>query len=99
MNRSQLNEFTSNYLTHDEQDVFVPVGCRKCSGVGYLGRTVIGETLFIDDEIQKLVAQGNVHGIGSVLKERGSYLTIKNDARRLVKESVLSLDEAVRILG
>ena len=99
VNRSQLNEFTSNYLTHDEQDVFVPVGCRKCSGVGYLGRTVIGETLFIDDEIQKLVAQGNVHGIGSVLKERGSYLTIKNDARRLVKESVLSLDEAVRILG
>ena len=34
-----------------------------------------------------------------VLKDRESYLTIKNDARRLVQESILSLDEAVRILG
>ena len=71
VNRSQLNEFTANYLLHDEQDVFVPVGCRKCSGVGYLGRTVIAETLFIDDGFQKLSCQGNVHEIGFSFKRSG----------------------------
>ena len=99
VNRSELNEFTADYLTTDEQDIYVPVGCKKCCGVGYLGRTVIAETLYIDDEFQALIGQGKVNEIGFRLKERESYLTIKSDARRLIRESVLSLDEAVRILG
>jgi len=96
--RLDINEFAANYLTDDQQEVFIPTGCKTCAG-GYWGRTVIAETLYIDDEIQALIEQRKINEINLRLKEQKEYLTIQKDARRLVSESVLSLEEAVRILG
>jgi type II secretory ATPase GspE/PulE/Tfp pilus assembly ATPase PilB-like protein len=59
----------------------------------------VAETLCIDKEIQSLIEHGKINEISLRLKERKNYLTIQKDASRLVSESVLSLDEAVRILG
>lgn len=36
---------------------YKPVGCDKCNGKGYQGRTLIGEVLMVDDEIRQLVLQ------------------------------------------
>ena len=96
--RQDINEFAANYLTDDEQEVFIPTGCKKCAG-GYWGRTVVAETLYIDDEIQALIEQRKINEISLRLKEQKDYLTIQKDARRLISESILSLEEAVRILG
>ena len=96
--RKEVDEFTANYLNDDEQDVFSPVGCSKCTD-GYFGRTVVAETLYIDKEIQTLIEKGMINEISVRLKEKEGYLTMQKDARRLVSESVLSLEEAVRILG
>ena len=67
------------------------------AGIG--ARTVVAETLYIDDEIQSLIEQRKINEISLRLKEQKDYLTIQKDARRLVSESVFSLEEAVRILG
>ena len=96
--RKNVDEFAANYLMDEEQEVSFPRGCSKCSD-GYWGRTVVAETLCIDKEIQSLIEHGKINEISLRLKERKNYLTIQKDASRLVSESVLSLDEAVRILG
>jgi len=96
--RKNIDEFAAKYLLNDEQEIALPRGCLKCSD-GYWGRTVVAETLFIDEEIQLLIEQGKINEISLRLKERKDYLTIQKDASRLVSESVLSLEEAVRILG
>ena len=59
----------------------------------------VAETLYIDDEIQALIEQRKINEISLRLKEQKDYLTIQKDARRLVSESILSLEEGVRILG
>ncbi len=96
--REEVDEFTANYLNDDEQDVFSPVGCSKCTD-GYFGRTVVAETLYIDKDIQSLIERGMINEINIRLNQQEDYLTMQKDARRLVSESVLSLEEAVRILG
>lgn len=39
-------------------DIFAAVGCNKCSGQGYLGRTSIYEIVEIDKEIQAMIHDG-----------------------------------------
>jgi type II secretory ATPase GspE/PulE/Tfp pilus assembly ATPase PilB-like protein len=96
--RKNIDVFAAKYLIDEEQEIYVPRGCKKCSG-GYWGRTVVAETLCIDDEIQFLIEQQKINEISLRLKEQKDYLTIQKDASRLISESVLSLEEAVRILG
>ena len=96
--RKNLDEFSASYLVNDEQEISFPKGCLKCSD-GYWGRTVVAETLFIDKDIQALIEQGKINEISLRLREQENYLTIQKDASRLISESILSLDEAVRILG
>ena len=96
--RCNLDEFTASYLLEDEQEVCFPRGCLKCLD-GYFGRTVVAETLYIDKEIQFLIEQGKINEISLRLKAQENYLTMQKDATRLISESVLSLEEALRILG
>jgi general secretion pathway protein E len=34
-----------------------PIGCNLCNQKGYLGRTIIGELLMMDDQIRSLIMQ------------------------------------------
>jgi type IV pilus assembly protein PilB len=73
-------------------------GCGKCFE-GFSGRTVVAETLFIDDEIRFMIEQGLVHEIFLKVQERSSSGTLRADAARLVREGVISIGEAVRVVG
>jgi general secretion pathway protein E len=47
-------------LTKDKAagaNICKPVGCNLCNQKGYLGRTIIGELLIMDDEIRSLIMQ------------------------------------------
>ena len=72
-------------------------GCPHCQG-GYKGRTAIAEILEFDGEVADMVAQGKLDQLKSV-KKKEANLSLKQDATRLVREGVTSLEEAERVVG
>jgi type IV pilus assembly protein PilB len=73
-------------------------GCARCFE-GFSGRTVVAETLFIDDEIRFMIEQGLVHEIFLKVQERSLSASMRADAGRLVREGVISIAEAMRVVG
>jgi type IV pilus assembly protein PilB len=78
--------------------VFRARGCGRCSG-GFAGRTVVCETMAVDDEVRSLIEQGRVHEIKRCLETKPGHVTLREDAARLVSDGVLCVDEAVRRFG
>lgn len=75
-----------------------PSGCPLCFE-GFSGRTVIAETLFIDDEIRFMIEQGLIHEILLKVQARTPSCSLRADAVRLVREGVISIAEAARVVG
>ncbi len=73
-------------------------GCAFCLG-GYKGRTVAAEVMCIDDEMRSLIEQGLIQEVAAKYKIRPGRLTMQDDARRLVREGVVSNEEIVRVFG
>jgi type IV pilus assembly protein PilB len=73
-------------------------GCAHCFE-GHAGRTVVAETLFVDDQMRFMIEQGLVHEIALKAREIPSALTMRADAARLVREGIIAIDEAVRVVG
>jgi type II secretory ATPase GspE/PulE/Tfp pilus assembly ATPase PilB-like protein len=75
-----------------------PKGCRACHE-GYHGRTVIAQTLFIDDELRFMIEQGLVNEIALKAQQNSSSAGLTADVVRLVREGVIDLQEALRVVG
>ena len=78
-------------------------GCPRCFE-GFSGRTVVAETLFINDEIRFMIEQGLVHEIFLKTRETGPSGALpagsmRADVARLVREGITSIEEAVRVVG
>ena len=73
-------------------------GCPRCFE-GFSGRTVVAETLFIDDEIRFMIEQGLVHEIFLKVQEKSLSGSMRADAARLIREGVISIEEAARVVG
>ncbi len=73
-------------------------GCDRCFE-GFNGRTVVAETLFIDDQIRFMIEQGLVHEIFLKMKDREPSFSMRADAARLVREGIISTEEAARVVG
>jgi type II secretory ATPase GspE/PulE/Tfp pilus assembly ATPase PilB-like protein len=55
-------------------------GCNKCRGSGYLGRTVITETLVLDERIRELVMQKATSGVIKAQAIQSGMVPIVQDA-------------------
>lgn len=74
-------------------------GCNKCNGSGYLGRSVIGEILIIDDEIRELIFSGvSVTKIKEAGLKKGMVL-LKDEGIRKAAEGLTTIDEILRVTG
>ncbi|MFH0753243.1 MAG: GspE/PulE family protein [Candidatus Omnitrophota bacterium] len=73
-------------------------GCSFCFS-GYRGRTVVSQTLLIDDEIRFMIEQGLINEICLRVRQRSNANGLQADAARLVREGVVSLEESVRVVG
>ncbi len=72
-------------------------GCEKCFGTGYQGRRGIFETLFVTEEIQRLIIEGaQLNQIESEAKRSG-LLTLRELALALALKGEISLDEVIRM--
>ena len=75
------------------------IGCPKCNGTGYSGRTVIGEVLFVDDEIKELIYSG---ASAVQIKERAvkkGMLLMKEDAILKAARGLTTIEEVLRVTG
>lgn len=97
--RDNLPEFFKRHLKEEEAEVHVykAKGCLHCQA-GYRGRTVIAEVLCFDEEIRDMVSSGKLDLVRHKNKEKG-FIDLQQDAVRLIREGVTSLEEAERIAG
>lgn len=79
--------------------VFKPVGCPKCSGTGYAGRTVVSELLLINDEIRALIIQKADAATIKKAAVRSGMRTLRQDALDKVIEGITSVEEIVRAIN
>jgi type II secretory ATPase GspE/PulE/Tfp pilus assembly ATPase PilB-like protein len=73
-------------------------GCSMCNQTGYLGRTVVGEIMVVNDEIRELVSEG---GSLNRIKEaalKNGMVPVKISGIRKVQEHITSIDEIIRVI-
>jgi general secretion pathway protein E len=76
--------------------VYSPVGCEKCHGHGFMGRTGIYELITIDENLRNLIHQGA--GEGEMLQHaRKSSNSMRADGIQQVIKGVTTIDEIIRV--
>lgn len=74
-----------------------PVICAVCQGSGYLGRTGVFETLFVDEAIRGMIAKGvPLATIKAEVRKKG-MLFLQETALRKVYDGVTSIAEVLRV--
>lgn len=76
--------------------VYAPIGCEACGHTGFAGQTGVFEAIHVDAALRRLINDG---GDGAILA-RHAFVNAPNlgsAARALVREGVITPEEAVRI--
>lgn len=82
-----------------EATIFKPVGCQKCQGTGYSGRTVVSELLLINDEIRALIIQKTDAATIKKAAIRAGMRTLRGDALDKIYEGITSVEEVLRAIN
>jgi type IV pilus assembly protein PilB len=78
-------------------EAYEPVGCSRCSGTGYKGRTGLYEVMVVSDEIQDLtVERASADDIRRVAVAQGMR-PLRADGFEKVKNGVTSIAEVARV--
>ncbi|MBF0619838.1 MAG: type II/IV secretion system protein [Candidatus Omnitrophica bacterium] len=95
--RDEVDAEMRIFMAEASETVFYPRGCSFCCE-GYRGRTVVGEVFVPDDHMRARIEQGAIREVFQMFQEKDA-LTIRKDAARLVSGGILSLEEALRVVG
>lgn len=78
----------------------VPSGCEACRQTGYHGRSLIAETLSLDEaEIQAALSESSSVADIEALAKRAGQGDLRDCARRLIEAGITSPAEVGRVLG
>jgi general secretion pathway protein E len=101
--RTNLTDFEKVVLDVEEvpnqATIFKPVGCPKCHGTGYSGRTVVSELLMINDEIRALIIQKVDAATIKKAAIRNNMRTLRGDALDKIFEGITSVEEILRAIN
>jgi general secretion pathway protein E len=89
----KLNRFT------DARDIqlYKPVGCDHCGGIGYKGRAAIMEFMVVTDRIRaQILKHSDAGDIEVSAREEGMY-TMYEDGLRKVLNGMTTLEEVLRV--
>jgi type IV pilus assembly protein PilB len=79
--------------------IYHPGGCPQCNNQGYKGRIACVEILFMDEELDDLLAQGyNKSAMRATARKKG-FKSMLDDGILKVYEGVTSLDAVTKILN
>lgn len=77
--------------------IYKAVGCERCRGTGYKGRTGIHELMVVDDALRAAILQGqDAASLQHLAVQRGMH-TLYDDGLRKVAAGLTSLDEVLRV--
>lgn len=96
----QANEQEQKTLSNEETQLTLhkPNGCAQCLGSGYRGRVGLYETLWLDDDLERLIAEGASEAeLVASSKNSGSYYRLWQDAKNKVYEGLTSIDEVMHL--
>ncbi|MFT4815745.1 MAG: type II secretory ATPase GspE/PulE/Tfp pilus assembly ATPase PilB-like protein [Pseudohongiellaceae bacterium] len=98
----EIGDLERTLLKLDADDsqtqIYQAVGCIKCYGLGYKGRTSILEILQASDNLRKLISEGaSAYTLKHAAADEG-FRTLADDACRRVIDGTTSLDEITRIV-
>jgi type IV pilus assembly protein PilB len=82
-----------------DMEAYEPVGCVRCNGMGYRGRTGLYEVMMMSDEIRSLtLLRSAAEQIAAVAVEQGMR-RLREDGLEKVKAGVTSMAEVARVTG
>lgn len=81
------------------QHVWEPVGCDKCSRLGYRGRIGIFEAIFMNEEIEQLIRRNPTEREMEKAIKHQDTLNMKQDGVLKVLEGITSLAEVRRVVS
>jgi type IV pilus assembly protein PilB len=74
-------------------------GCLRCRGKGYLGRTVVCEILYVDEEIADKIMHGySLFEIQALAIKKG-FKPLQEDAKDKVLKGITTVEEIKRVVG
>jgi len=80
-------------------EAYEPVGCGRCSGMGYKGRVGLYEVMVVSEEIRSLVlARASADEIGALALREGMR-RLRDDGFEKVKAGLTSIAEVARVTG
>jgi type IV pilus assembly protein PilB len=89
----------SGYKARVELEAYEPVGCRRCGGSGYRGRTGLYEVMSVTPEIQAMALErAPAEAIRDVAVSQGMG-RLRDDGLEKVKQGRTSMAEIARVLG
>jgi general secretion pathway protein E len=77
-------------------EIYHPVGCDKCRGLGYSGRSGLYELVMIDEEMQTMIHQGEAEQVMQQHARKSSD-SLRQDGYRRVLKGETSLEEVLRV--
>jgi type IV pilus assembly protein PilB len=91
-------EFPFALAGHEEQRFHKAVGCRRCGGSGYRGRTGVYELMVITDEIRKLILLRSSANEISRLAESQGMVRLRDDGLLKAARGITTIEEALKTL-
>lgn len=80
------------------EQAFLPVGCSLCNGSGYAGRVAIFESIFIDDDMRRCIADGLSSVALRELARRNGYEPMLAEGIRRTISGETTFEELRRVL-
>jgi type II secretory ATPase GspE/PulE/Tfp pilus assembly ATPase PilB-like protein len=77
--------------------VYAAVGCDRCRGTGFRGRTGIYELVWMDEEVRALVVDQRSSGELRRAAASKGMISLREDGLRQVRAGTTTLDEILRV--
>nr|WP_295941506.1 ATPase, T2SS/T4P/T4SS family [uncultured Acidovorax sp.] len=77
--------------------IYRAVGCERCRGTGYSGRTGVHELLVVDDVLRRAILDGADASLLHAKAVAAGMISLYDDGLRKVAEGQTSLDEVLRV--
>jgi type IV pilus assembly protein PilB len=89
----------SGYKAIVDLEAYEPVGCRRCAGGGYKGRSGIYEVMMVTGEIQRMALERRPAEEIRTVATREGMRRLRDDGLDKVRDGRTSIAELTRVLG
>jgi len=98
-NENIIDEYNLESLLKVSDEIYQPIGCKKCKQTGYSGRLAIYEVLEINEEMHDPIILGqSTDEIESIAKKNG-MTSMLEDGISKAKKGLTSIEEVMRLVG